>query len=260
MDQRLQFALEIARQAGKILRDGFGHTSQIDLKGTVDLVTEFDLASERLIRSGIETAFPEDAILAEEEGSQGDGEYRWLIDPLDGTTNFAHRMPVFSVSIAYARRDQALLGVVYDPMRDEMFHALDGQGAYLNGKRLAVSQTEGLINSLVVSGFPYDKHTHPENNLDHFAAVTLSTRGIRRLGSAALDLCYVAAGRFDAYWELGLWPWDWGAGILLVREAGGLVTNMRGGEAIFGERASLLATNGRLHQDMLAILNRDKAT
>lgn len=259
MEQRLNFALETARRAGEILREGFGNASQVNLKGTVDLVTEFDLASERLIRSAIEAAYPEDAILAEEEGSQGDGEYRWLIDPLDGTTNYAHRLPIFSISIAYARGEHAMLGVVYDPMRDEMFHALEGRGAYLNGQPLVVSQTSRLINSLVVTGFPYDKHTNPDNNLDHFADVTLSTRGIRRLGSAALDLCYVAAGRFDAYWELRLWPWDWGAGILLVREAGGRVTDIHGGEAIFGEHASLLATNGRLHQDMLTLINSGKS-
>lgn len=260
MEQRLLFALDTARRAGEILRQGFGNASEVNLKGAVDLVTEYDLASERLIREAIESAYPDDAILAEEEGSLGEGEYRWLIDPLDGTTNFAHRMPIFSVSMAYAHGDQAILGIVYDPMRDEMFHAVKGQGAYLNDNPLAVSQTERLINSLVVTGFPYDKHTNPVNNLDHFAELTLKTRGIRRLGSAALDLCYVAAGRFDAYWELRLWPWDWAAGILITREAGGQVTNIHGGEAIFDERASLLATNGRLHQDMLALLNSGYST
>ncbi|MGD8604399.1 MAG: inositol monophosphatase family protein [Anaerolineales bacterium] len=260
MEQRLNFALDTARQAGEILRRGFGHVADIQLKGTVDLVTEHDLASEQFIRQAIESTYPDDAILAEEEGSLGEGEYRWLIDPLDGTTNFAHRMPIFSISIAYARGNQAILGVVYDPMRDELFHALQGQGAFLNGHPLAVSQTEQLINSLVVTGFPYDKHTNPDNNLNHFADLMMKTRGIRRLGSAALDLCYVAAGRFDAYWELRLWPWDWAAGILIAREAGGTVTNIHGGEAIFDERASLLATNGRLHQAMLDLLNAESSS
>lgn len=258
MEDRLKFAQETARKAGEILRQGFGNASQIHLKGTVDLVTEYDLASEQLIREAIEATYPQDAILAEEEGSLGNGDYRWLIDPLDGTTNFAHRLPIFSISMAYAHGDQAFLGVVYDPIRDEMFHALEGQGAFLNGHPLAVSQTDQLINSLVVTGFPYDKHTNSDNNLDHFADIMLKTRGIRRLGSAALDLCYVAAGRFDAYWELRLWPWDWAAGILIAREAGGKVTNIHGGEAIFDERASLLATNGRLHKPMLELLNAGK--
>jgi myo-inositol-1(or 4)-monophosphatase len=257
MEQRLQFTLDTARRAGEILRQGFGQVSEINLKGSVDLVTEYDLASERLIREAVESTYPNDAILAEEEGALGDGEYRWLIDPLDGTTNFAHSMPIFSVSMAYARGDQAILGVVYDPMRDELFHAIKGEGAFVNDQPLGVSQTEQLINSLVVTGFPYDKHTNPDNNLDHFAAVMMQTRGIRRLGSAALDLCYLAAGRVDAYWELRLWPWDWASGILIAREAGGTVTNIQGGQAIFEERASLLATNGRLHKAMLKLLNAE---
>lgn len=255
MEHRLKFALDTARQAGEILRQGFGHVTEISLKGSVDLVTEYDLASEQYIREAIQSSFPNEAILAEEEGSLGEGEYRWLIDPLDGTTNFAHRMPIFSVSMAYAHGNEAILGVVYDPMRDEIFHAVKGRGAFLNDQPLSVSQTDELINSLVVTGFPYDKHTNPDNNLNHFSDLMLKTRGIRRLGSAALDLCYVAAGRSDAYWELRLWPWDWAAGILIVREAGGRVTNIHGGEAIFDERASLLASNGRLHQAMLAILD-----
>jgi myo-inositol-1(or 4)-monophosphatase len=257
IEERLTFAKGLALKAGALLREGAGRVTEIRHKGEIDLITEFDLRSEQLLIEEINRAYPDDAILAEEDGPIREGEHRWLIDPLDGTTNFAHGIPIFSVSIAYAEGSRPLLGVVYDPMREELFHASIGGGAWLNDRRLHVSSTTALIDSLLVTGFSYDIRTNPETNLDHFAAFTLRTRGVRRLGSAAMDLAYVAAGRFDGYWEMRLWPWDWGAGILMVREAGGKVTRTNGKPDIFSEPTSILASNGHLHDEMLSVLNRN---
>ncbi|HEY45204.1 MAG TPA: inositol monophosphatase [Anaerolineae bacterium] len=257
IEERLALAKDLALEAGALLREGAGHVTEIRHKGEIDLITEFDLRSEQLLIEGIHQAFPQDAILAEEDGSIGEGDYRWLIDPLDGTTNFTHGIPVFSVSIAYTQGNQPLLGVVYDPMREELFSAAISAGAWLNDRRIRVSSTTSLNKSLLVTGFSYDIRTNPDNNLDHFAAFALRTRGVRRMGSAAMDLAYVAASRFDGYWEMRLWPWDWGAGILLVSEAGGHVTRTNGEPNVFAEPTSILATNGHLHDEMLAVLNRN---
>ena len=256
IDHRLGFAVELARKAGDLVRQGYGQTIQANHKGTLDLVTEYDVRSERLVTEAIRQAFPEDAILAEESGQSGTGDLRWLIDPLDGTTNFAHGLPIFCVSIAYARGNEPLLGVIFDPTRDELFQTSAGGGAWLNGRRLHVSKETSLSESLLVTGFPYDIRTNADNNLDHFAAFAMRSRAVRRLGSAALDLAYVAAGRFEGHWELRLSPWDFAAGILLVREAGGTVTRADGGPDVFAEPTSLLATNGSVHQEMLSVLNR----
>jgi myo-inositol-1(or 4)-monophosphatase len=257
IEERLTFAKDLALKAGALLREGIGRVTEIGHKGEIDLITEFDLRSEQLLIDEINRAYPNDAILAEEDGSIREGEHRWLIDPLDGTTNFAHGIPVFSVSIAYTQGSRPLLGVVYDPMREELFYAADNRGAWLDDRRLHVSSTASLNESLLVTGFSYDIRTNPETNLDHFAAFALRTHGVRRMGSAAMDLAYVAAGRFDGYWEMRLWPWDWGAGILMVKEAGGKVTRTSGEPDVFTEPTSILATNGHLHEEMLAVLNRD---
>ena len=254
-EDRLTIATDLARQAGALLREGYDQVTEVNYKGEIDLITEFDLRSEQLLVKGIQRAFPNDAILAEENGLVGEGEHCWFIDPLDGTTNFAHGIPIFVISLAFAQGSQPLLGVIYDPMRDELFHAtLDG-GAWLNGRRLHVSTATTLNESLLATGFPYDMRTNPDNNLDHFAKLILQSRGVRRLGAAALDLAYVASGRFDGYWEMRLWPWDWGAGLLMVKEAGGLVTRIDGGEEVFTEPTSILATNGHIHDEMLDFLN-----
>ncbi len=259
MNPRLEFAVDLARRVGALLREGYGRASQVRHKeASIDLVTEYDLRSEQLLADAIRDAFPEDAILAEEGGSEGQGEGCWWIDPLDGTTNFAHGLPIFAICMTYARSGRPALGVVHDPMRQETFYAEAGGGAWLDGQRLHVSQTRSLDESLLVTGFPYDIRTNPDNNLDHFAALALRSRGVRRLGAAALDLAYVAAGRFDGYWELRLWPWDWGAGILLVSEAGGRVSRMDGGQDIFAQPTSLLATNGHIHEAMLEALNPNR--
>ena len=247
----------LAMGAGKILRDGFGKTIQIDMKGDIDLVTEVDLRSEDFLVTEIQTKFPGHHVITEERGViQGQGSQVWYIDPLDGTVNYAHGVPIFSVSIAYAENGQVIMGGVYDPMQDEYFYGERGHGAWLNGRSLAVSQATKLDQSLLVTGFPYDVHTNPVNNLDHYVDFALRSRGVRRLGSAAIDLAYVAAGRFDGFWEISIYNWDIAAGSLLVEEAGGIVTDSRGGPDFISSSPSILASNSGIYDQMLAVLNR----
>jgi len=258
MQDRLQLAVELARRAGGLLLDGYGHATQVRHKGAIDLVTEYDLKSEQLLVEGIRTAFPADAILSEEGGGREGEGVRWLVDPLDGTTNFAHGLPIFSISIACVRAEELLLGVIYDPTREELFHTLAGVGAFLNEAPIRVSAATTLDESLLVTGFPYDIRTNPDNNLSYFNALAVRARAVRRLGSAALDLAYIAAGRFDGYWELRLNPWDWAAGVLLVREAGGRVTTFGKAEKVLDGDATLVATNGQIHDELLAVLKSNK--
>jgi myo-inositol-1(or 4)-monophosphatase len=259
MEERLAFVKHIAAKAGEILIEGYAKQLHPELKGEIDLVTEYDLRSEKLLIESVRQNFPNEAILAEEGGSSGKGETCWIIDPLDGTTNFTHGIPIFTISIAWGIDMQPQLGVVYDPIRNEMFHAVKEGGAWLNDHPIQVSGQDELNSSLLVTGFSYDIRENPDNNLNHFFDLSLRSRGVRRLGSAALDLAYIAAGRFDGYWELRLWPWDWAAGALLVREAGGLVTRAEGSGDIFEEPRSILATNGHIHQQMLEVLGRQSA-
>jgi myo-inositol-1(or 4)-monophosphatase len=254
--ERLAFAAALARQAGDLLRPGSGRTIEAEHKGAVDLVTEYDLRAERLLTQKIRETYPGDSILAEEGGASGSGELTWVIDPLDGTTNFARGVPLYCVSIACVRDGEPILGVVYDPTRDELYTASAGSGAALNGRPLQVSATPSLEESLLVTGFPYDIRTNPDNNLRQYALFAVLSLGVRRLGSAALDLAYVAAGRFDGFWEFRLSPWDFAAGALLVREAGGIVTRADGGPDVFLKPTSILATNGRIHKAMLENLRR----
>ncbi len=245
-----------ARQAGEILSAGFGRLHIIDRKGITDLVTEVDRQSEELLLQLIQGQFPSHTILTEEAGLLT-AEQRhkiWYVDPLDGTTNYAHNLPIFSVSIAYAVDGVMQLGVVYDPMRGECFSAQRGHGATLNGAPIRVSTTKTLIESLLVTGFPYDTLTSAYNNLDFFTRFSMLTQGVRRLGSAALDLAYVAAGRLDGYWEIKLKPWDVAAGSLLAEEAGAIVTDMRGENHYMNSPNSVLAANPTLHPLMLEIL------
>jgi myo-inositol-1(or 4)-monophosphatase len=245
----------LARQAGELLRLGYEQDHQVDYKDVIDLVTEVDHQSEALILGEIQQRFPGHRIVSEEiglvPGREGD---QWYVDPLDGTVNYAHGIPIFAVSIAYARDGVVTLGVVYDPMRDELFAAERGQGARCNGRRLQVSGVTELQRSLLVTGFPYDTWSTPHNNLEYFGLFARMTQGVRRLGSAALDLCYVAAGRFDGYWELSLKPWDLAAGGLIALEAGALVTNLGGQKEYLTPPCSLLAAPPVLHAKMLAIL------
>lgn len=252
---RLEFSLDLARRAGTILRQGYGRVGDVHYKGPIDPVTEYDLRSEQIIREAIQQEFPGDSILGEEGGASGEGAGRWLVDPLDGTVNFAHAIPFFCVTLAYVQDGRPVLGVTYDPLRDEMFYASAGQGAWLNGQPLHVSAVDRLDYSLLVTGFPYTIRHSSDNNLGHFAAFSLRSMGVRRLGSASLDMAYVAAGRLDAYWETGIAAWDVAAGMVLVEEAGGRVTRTDGGPDPLRPPISIVASNGRLHDAMLALLN-----
>jgi myo-inositol-1(or 4)-monophosphatase len=237
-----------------LLRSAYRRPRQIDYKGEVDLVTSADLAAEKLIVSAVRDVFPDHAILAEEGGGDQSGDHVWLIDPLDGTTNFAHGFPVFCVSIALRGPEGLLVGVVYDPLRDECFTASRGQGAHLNGEPVHVSACPALDKALLATGFPYDRRTVEDNNVHAFSVFIRRCQGIRRAGSAALDLCYVACGRFDGYWEMRLKPWDMSAGALIVREAGGRITDYRGREHGVSDSYNIAASNGPIHPEMLSTL------
>jgi myo-inositol-1(or 4)-monophosphatase len=244
-----------ARQAGEILLNGFGQEIQVDHKSEIDLVTEMDRRSEAFLLDCIRERFPDDRIVAEESGViQGKNGHVWHIDPLDGTVNYAHGIPFFAVSLGYVQDGEVRLGVVYDPVRDECYTAQRGKGAFLNGKPLRVSTADELIRSLLVTGFPYDIRERPDNNLDHYSNLSLQSQGVRRLGSAALDLCYVAAGRLEGFWEVQIQSYDIAAGALITEEAGGTVTDVRGGPDFLKPPCSVLATNGRIHQAMLDAL------
>jgi myo-inositol-1(or 4)-monophosphatase len=255
--KELEVVLSAARRAGEVLRSGFGAEHEITYKGEVDLVTEVDEEAERVIREELLGAFPNHGMLAEEGGGQaGEEDVRWIVDPLDGTINYAHGLPLFAVSIALERAGEVVLGVVYDPMRDETFVAERGGGANLNGEPIRVSETEQPIQALITTGLPYDRERMPEalELFGHFAALS---RGMRRLGAAALDLCYVACGRLDGYYERGIWPWDVAAGSLILREAGGNITNYRG-DALDLAGREVVASNGRLHPAMMQLTGKDR--
>ncbi len=247
-------AVAVALDAGAILRGRYGQPHDISLKGPLDLVTEADRAAELLIASRLRSAFPDHDLLGE-EGSRSENtgaRYRWVIDPLDGTTNFAHGLPTFAVSIALEDAGQPVAGVIYDPMRNELFRAIKGGGATLNGEPIHVSGIEQLQSAILVTGFA---HTLEQRRLQGLAWCGLleRVRALRQTGSAALNLCYVAAGRLEGYWERGIQPWDVSAGALLVSEAGGRVTDREGGPFNAHDRV-VVATNGLVHQDLLAIL------
>jgi myo-inositol-1(or 4)-monophosphatase len=261
------FALEaegIAREAGALLRGFYKTGVATEYKGDVDLVTEADRASEALIVSRLRAAFPSHGIVGEEgTRDHSASEFRWYVDPLDGTTNFAHGFPVFCVSMGLEHRaadlagtqdGDLIAGVIYDPLRDEMFIAAKGDGATLNGQRIRVSNVKHLAESLIATGFPSRKR-HDNPNIHFYQQFTLRSHGVRRAGSAALDLAYVACGRIDAYWEFNLNPWDTSAGALLVQEAGGTVTGFTGGNFQLNSR-EVLATNGLLKSEMLGLFDR----
>lgn len=260
LENYLDFADSLARKCGKLIYSSFRKTHDIKYKGPVDIVTEVDIASQQVAVSEINKAYPGHSILAEEgeRGSTGfsrvgSSRYKWIIDPIDGTTNYAHGLPIFCFSIALEIDSEIVLGAAYNPAMNEMFHAVLGGGSYFNGKKNKVSVNDVLERSLLSTGFPYDKKVNPENNLDRFRDVSLSVRGIRRLGSAVLDLCYTAAGFLDGYWELSLNPWDMASGCLMVTEAGGTVTDFcKNKFSIYNKR--ILATNGHIHNELSKII------
>lgn len=261
MAELVSTAESIAREAGALLRDFYRHGVHAEYKGDVDLVTEADRASEKLIGERLHAAFPGHGIYGEEGTRRGlDCEYRWYVDPLDGTTNFAHGFPVFCVVLGCERRSSSLkaeedgqmvAGVIYDPLRDEMFSTERGGGARLNGRRIHVSRTKSLQESLIATGFPSHKR-HQNPNVHFYQEFTLRSHGVRRAGSAALDLAYVACGRLDAFWEFKLNPWDTSAGYLLMEEAGGRITHFDGGKFTLDSR-EVFATNGLIHAEMQAL-------
>ena len=254
----LDFAIETAREAGRVLGERFGRASlEVTHKGDIDLVTESDLAAERLIVERIRSHYPRHAILAEESGASeqvggGAGEYKWIIDPLDGTTNYAHGYPCYCVSIALERAGVLLLGVIHDPTRDETFAAERGAGATLNGRRIRVSEINDLNEAMLCTGYPYDVRGR-DNFVRNFKNFILHAQGVRRDGSAALDLAYVACGRFDGFWEEGLRPWDVAAGAVIVEEAGGRVS--RYDDAPYDiYTPPIMASNGLVHEAMMRVL------
>jgi myo-inositol-1(or 4)-monophosphatase len=250
----LKVAVEAALAAGRILKERADSIGKIQYKGEIDPVTEIDLLCEQEVISRIQNAFSGHAFLAEESGAtEGDADHLWIIDPLDGTVNYAHGYPCYCVSIGYQCKGEVVAGVVYNPCLDELFVAEKGQGATLNGKSISVSTITDLKQSLLATGFPYDISESSDNNLDHFQKFIKACQAIRRPGSAAMDLCYTAMGRFEGFWELKLHPWDYAAGWLMIEEAGGTMTRFDGSPFQMGDR-SILASNGHIHQSMVDLL------
>ncbi len=259
LDAALMVADQLAHRAGALLRQAVEAPRQVGYKGVINLVTESDRQSEALVVHGLLDAFPEHHIVGEEGGGCGApverAPYRWYIDPLDGTTNFAHGIPHFAVSLAMTGTDdKPLLGVVYDPMRDECFKAVQGKGATLNGLPIRVSAVSDLSQAALATGFPYDRRANPDNNIEEFTSFMLRTQSVSRMGSAALNLCYVAAGRFDGYWEMRINPWDVLAGIVCVTEAGGQVSNYRGQLEGLYQGRKVVASNSLIHERMLTVI------
>jgi len=256
----LDFAVELARAAGDILRHYMSREKQVELKGRANLVTVADKEAEALIINHIRERYPHHSILAEESGALGssDGrEGKWIIDPLDGTTNFAHQYPFFAVSIGFEQAGEVLCGAVYDPWRDEMFSGGRGLGSFLNGEPLRVSDVETLRSALIMTGFPYGFREKIRAVMSQFETFLIESQAVRRGGSAALDMCYTALGRVDGFWEMDLLPWDTAAGLVIVEEAGGRVTDFSGRKfSIYGRQ--LLVSNGRIHEEMTAVLEKVK--
>ncbi|UCF70038.1 MAG: inositol monophosphatase [candidate division WOR-3 bacterium] len=252
----LRFTADLAKSVGDRIAKNAVRQIRVSFKGEVDLVTQFDKQAQDLIVNAMTEEYPEYGVLSEENVSTGKGRpVRWIVDPLDGTTNFAHGLPIWAISIALEVEKAVVLGVVYDPTRKEIFTAIINRGARLNGRRIYVSTTRKIGHSLLVTGFPYDIRRTKNNNLRQFGAFAVRARAVRRLGSAALDLCYTACGRFDGYWELKLSPWDQAAGSLILREAGGRVTDFAGRKfSIYGDE--VLGTNGLIHGQMMSVLKR----
>lgn len=255
LESLVAIALQAAQAGGAVLQEYAHRHVTITRKGPIDLLTEADTLAEQVIVDTIRAAYPDHRILAEERAREQTeaSPYQWIIDPLDGTTNFAHGFPIYNVSIGLEYDGTCVLGVVYDPTRKEQFVAWQHGGATLNGRPIRPSNIQQLDDALLVTGFAYDVRTSPDNNLEEFCRFTLRAQGVRRTGSAALDLCYVACGRFDGFWERKLKPWDTAAGIVIVQEAGGVVTNWSGEPFSIYDK-HILASNGKIHQAMIDVL------
>ena len=255
MDFIKRTGIKAAFDSGRILKSYFGNISHIRKKGLVDLVTEADVASEEKIIKIIRKSFPDHSILAEESGlEQGDADHQWIIDPLDGTVNFAHQVPIFSISIAYAFRGTPVMGIVLNPVTGELFSAVAGEGAFLNDRPIQVSDTMVVQESLLASGFPYDLLSIFDTITERLENCLKAAQGIRRLGSAAIDICAVACGRFDGFWEQNLHPWDTAAAMLIASEAGAVVTDFTN-QPFTMHKKEILATNGHIHGEMLSLLD-----
>ena len=255
LEKAMEFAVSVAKSAGAIQKSRYEDASvKVEHKGPIDLVTEVDIECEKLVTEAIAERFPSHGILAEEGTElENSSDYLWIVDPLDGTTNFAHGVPIFCVSIALVKQGKPVIGVAYDPLRDELFTAIKGGGAFLNGKPIRVSNVTEMDDALLSTGFPYDIRTNIDNNLDHFNRVVVNCQAIRRVGSAVIDLCYTACGRFDGFWEKGLFAWDMAAAALIVEEAGGIVTDMNGEPLdLYGK--TILAANRNIHSALLKLL------
>jgi len=254
-EQAKSVGIEAIYRGARVLRERLGRISQINQKSAFDLITEADTESEKQIIETIRSTFPDHAILAEESGAhRGTAEYQWLIDPLDGTTNYAHQLPIFSIAIALAVHDEIVLGLVLNPMDGELYSAIAGKGAALNDTPIRVSSTASVFDSLLVTGFPYDFSEIVQPAMKRFSVCQQASQGVRRLGSAALDICYVACGRFDGFWEQNLKPWDKAAGAIIAAEAGAVITNFAGQPFSISQK-EILVSNGKIHQEMLQLLD-----
>ncbi|MBI2083740.1 MAG: inositol monophosphatase [Deltaproteobacteria bacterium] len=255
-DRYLKFAVRIAQESGRIQMASYGRVKKIRFKGEINLVTEVDKRCEAMIIKNIRKNFPDHDILAEESGKarESGSDYKWIIDPLDGTTNYSHSYPLFCTSIGLEYRGKVIVGVVFEPNLRELFYAVRGKGAFLNRRRIHVSKIAKLRRALVSTGFAYNVQEVKSNNLDHFQNFIMTSQAVRRDGVAATDLCYVACGRFDGFWEINLFPWDVAAGSLIVEEAGGAVSHFDGSSLdIYGKE--IVANNGRIHRAMIEVLN-----
>ena len=249
-----RIGIAAAYKGGGVLMSYYGKAFRIDKKGVIDLVTEADTESESVIIETIQKAFNNHSILAEESGlSTGDSDHQWIIDPLDGTTNFAHQIGLFSISIAFALKGETVFGLVLNPLTRELFTAVKGKGASLNGRQIEVSTSMTVSESFLVTGFPYNLRDHLDPLMTRFSKCLKASQGVRRLGSAAIDLCFVACGRFDGFWEQNLKPWDTAAGDLIAREAGAIVTDFSNKPFTINQQ-EILVTNGRIHKEMLSLL------
>lgn len=253
--KELKAAVRAAISAGNMIKTSVGKRQNIRYKGAINIVTDTDIRAEKLIVGILKKEFPQYGILAEERGCEDKHPDRWIIDPLDGTTNFAHGFPFFCVSIALEKAGEIRLGAVYDPMRKELFTAVKGKGAYLNKKKIRASKEKGLNKSFLATGFSYDFKNKADNNIDNFKRFLISSMAVRRAGAAALELCYVACGRFDGFWEMGLKPWDTAAASLIIQEAGGKISHFDG-RAFSIYEENILASNSLIHRQMIDVLNK----